>query len=278
MNPIIVEVGFEIWNGFSGMKRDVVLRLFLIIEYRHCGMDVQGRDECIRSLIGICQEDLEWKNHSYFLECRKRFMSLYCIRDMMVILHGNSNNGFAKTNTPAGPKITLSVPDWRTFFIITGITDGIFSWIVKFNFQPAQKCSFGIGIARPISSRCNVDPLGVTKGTCALHFDMLEDGSCQSNLRGVIENSPMPSINTPISNGSLVASLEIDCDTRRASFFIDGKQFPHAVSHMPIPLYLGVCGKGTQCSFISIAFRRRQPPRRVYPPVCEFYEFKEVDN
>ncbi|GHU20590.1 hypothetical protein FACS189472_12180 [Alphaproteobacteria bacterium] len=63
MSPSLEAINYNVENGFSGMKRDTILRL--------CGV-MWDRTANIRTVIGSCDEHFQWKDHSYFVESRKR--------------------------------------------------------------------------------------------------------------------------------------------------------------------------------------------------------------
>ncbi|GHU16732.1 hypothetical protein FACS189472_02450 [Alphaproteobacteria bacterium] len=63
LSPSLEAMDYEVKNGFSGMLRDVVLRL--------CNV-MRQKPENIRNIIGMCAEYLRWKTHSCFVESRAR--------------------------------------------------------------------------------------------------------------------------------------------------------------------------------------------------------------
>lgn len=273
---IKVESVFEVTNGLSGMNRDVILHLCILLGQRL---------KTVRSIFGISQEYLEWKKHHYFVSFRKEShaVSLY-VRSL------KPSRGCTIQETRAGPRCSITGSHLRAVFVNRTVKEGVYRWMVQISYEKKKDktSSFSIGV-NPSNSieQCSEDFLGAESGFACFHFCKFENGKLKSCLYGVRESildysSYAPLLigvrkggfdyGTVVPDGSFV-SIEADCKEHMVAFFVGNKKVPHAFTGVCSPLHFGMSGRteGTEISFTSISFRRL-PSATPSSVVCKMYE------
>lgn len=246
---------YEVVNGFTGMKRDITLRLCVLLWYKITD---------IRAIFGICREHYLWKSHSHFVMGRPK--------GIPVSIRHNPEGGFIITEAPTGPHCLFSTIFRRTLFLNTPITEGVFHWVVRINYAMEGDSGFNIGTA-PLEylSHCNQGVLGNGIRTCSFGFWRNCDNRLLSSLTsGGCLVPGIPFDETCVLDGSLV-SVEIDCNRKTLSFFVNGKKVPRAFSNKHIPLHFGIsCSYG---SFTSVSFHRLESATPSFV-ACRFYKYE----
>lgn len=235
---------FEVLNGLTGMNRDVILHLCIFLKYKHC----------IKSIFGISQEYLVWKNHHYFVNHRKNYMA--------VSFRQNPSGLYIVRDGPSGLFCSFTAYECRTVFVNRALMEGVFRWTVQIFYEKMKEklSSFYLGASPPnLLLSCDCCRLGyAVKGTSSFWFFKGENGSLDSCLFGVC-NAPRSL--EPVPDGSVV-SIEVDCAAHTLSFFVGSTKVPHMISDVRMPLHFGMSGvtKGTNSSFASVSLHRLPLP------------------
>lgn len=242
-SPILVESAFEITNGLSGMKRDVILGLCILMNWQSKSM---------RSIFGISQEYVTWKNHKYFVTHRKGYIA--------ISLLPNSLEGCVFINELSGPRCVFNGWGNRTVFANHALRKGIFRWTVRISYAEKNKMidsHFYVGAA-PFDqlSMCMRSTLGEVEGTWSFHFWRDKDGSLSSNMLG---DADFPSKLIPVPDESII-SIEADCAAHTLAFFAREVKVPHVIAGVCGFLYLGMSGHSNGsdvggAAFTSMSFR-----------------------
>lgn len=237
---------FEVPNGLSGLKRDIILQICGIIGKQR-GIIWKNKDTMIRTVIGISKEHFAWKDHSLFvhkrIECEYSHISFKSNPDFFKYIGGGFIFG--------GEGVFLDQHFLRTTFLDSEITDGIFRWTLKINrgAENTSECYLG---AAPCGLISMYDVLGISEGSFSFDMEKYEDGMLRSYFCGV--RSELIDCETPVPDISLVA-VEVDTTAKTIVYSVNGKIVPHALSNIPAPLYLGITGY-SPLSFTSVSFRR----------------------
>lgn len=260
-----IEKYFGVKNGLSGMQRDVILRL--------CYLMWHNPGE-IRAIFGMNQKHFIWKRHSFFLKGRPW--------KVPVSFRSNSQEFYTLTYTPAGHVCTFGTFRERTLFLNVLIRDGIFRWTVKIKYE-IKKGKYGqlyLGGASPSDlSYHDKNVLSSNKSCALVMFRNKNVGRLYANLVGVRTRTIFDEVvcdGIHVPDESFV-SVEIHTQTRRMSFFVDEKKVPYGISHIPIPLYLGVSACLHPCAFTSVSFFRLPSPSS-FTAACTFYPCKKEKN
>lgn len=249
-SAVTVDSEYEIPNGLSGMKRDVILHLCNFFWYNL---------KKIKNIIGICFEHFFWIRHRLFVENRPKEIPA-CFRTNPLL-------GFNVTCTPDGPLCEFTADSYRTVFLNSVMSEGVFNWTVKVRFAPDKHSSCCIGAAPP-SLLAQLEDVNLGEdGTASFYFAMGDEGPLGSTLFGVA-CSDIPLAETKVPANACVA-VELDCTACTMCFFVNEKKVPRAVSGVHGPLHFGL--SGYECpSFISLSFRRL-PSASPSPVVCKHY-------
>lgn len=273
---IFVESIYDIKNGLCGMKRDVLLHLFRVIEKRS-EMSYAMKDRSIRSIVGICEEHIKWITHPYFLEGRKRFMSI------PVSFGINLEKVCSFTQTPAGKLYTFYDSDfWQSVFLDKSISDGVFCWTVRIKYSKGEKySSLRIGalpthiLQRTLRSSSTPwkDSPWVDYNWTSKPFDNWSFSFFRKGYRNPTSGPEelVHVCNTDLVPDNAVVSLEADADTHTLSLFVDGIKNPLCYVDVNGPLNMGVSGLNGP-SFLSVSFLRL-PCATPSPVVCTLYKY-----
>lgn len=258
--PILTNPSFEVQNGFLGMKRDVILRLFNFL----------WDDSCkVKMTVGMCEEHCVWIKHSYFLENKPL--------KIPVSFRINEKGLLKYTHTPLGETCLFeNGSEFRTVFLDYVVAKGFIRWTVKISYGESKSSYFWIGAAPPdLLDKCAGNALGMkAHGTWSFSFFKTKKIQ-RSNLFGMRTSSYIPHLATSVPDGSMVA-VEADAAACTLSFFVDGVKVPHGFSHTPFPLYLGIstCTVGTgRPSFTSLSLHRLRAPTPSLVQ-CRLYQCK----
>lgn len=139
----MIDIGacYEVYNGLTGMMRDVLLLLCRYIEKR-AGMESKEKDQCIRRLFGMCQEHMKWKTHLLFLDNRLEF-----IKELAKSFEVDSYEFVSLSNS----RCMFKTPSlWHSIFVNYAIAEGIYKIcyrIIRFKLQlwyPYDFAMFGV--------------------------------------------------------------------------------------------------------------------------------------
>lgn len=190
-------------------------------------------------------------------------------KDSTSVFHQNPKGGYTLTLTPEGEVCTFTCGGYRTIFLKTLISEGIFRWTVRIRYSLERRCLFGLGAAPShLLSRCEADNFGRITSTVAFTFWLDPDCSLKSALIGVSGELTIPQTETEVPDEALV-TVEVDAEKRTMCFFVNDKKVPRAISDMYLPLYLGVSGCFNP-SFTSVSFCRVTSPTHSTVG-CRFY-------
>lgn len=220
---------YNIANGMSSMKRNVILRLCLLFWWK-CNE--------IRTLLGMCFEHFSWKNHWFFLKGRPRTLSA-----ASASFRPNPHGECTLTRTISEERWSFcAFKEGRTIFLKSVIREGIYRWAVRV-FYSADSMLF-IGAAPEDSLQdCDRRCFGGyhdTYGTWSLGMWRRRTGQECTNMYG-IKGYDYPVEETGVPSGSVVA-VEADADARTLSFFVSEKKIPHIIVGINPPLHLGISG------------------------------------
>lgn len=240
-----------------------------------------NKSDCVRELIGSCEEHYLIKKNIVFLNYRP------------LAIHASLSPHFSDqcniTHTAFGEQ--CCVPDYIswTVFLNREIIVGIYRWTVYIDQYDIQNDShLGIGIA-PANTRimdlCSYEKLGGVKGTCSFCFG--RGGSFLHGVKGEFRNPPLPFLlrgvpmqgtqinlfpkeETTIPERSFVSAEVVTCEGT-LSFFVGEKKVPRAISCISVPLFFGMSAYRTCLSLTSVSFRRLPCPTPTSTP-CTYYE------
>lgn len=252
-------ISFDVVNGFSGMRRDIILKLCRLM-----WNDLRK----IRTMIGMCHEHFRWKNHPYFVKSRPH----------------NIHAGF-RPSPPDRSIITSSrcvfikADCTPTVFLDKNISTGVFRWTITINYSQEGRSDIYVGSA-PVE--CiplhNDHSLGFRyAGDCSLQCRRREDGSLATDLWGARDEDCYPVEEARVPDGSMVA-VEVDTFLRTISFFVGEKKIPHAFSNIRTPLCFGASGTINSC--ITLMSLRRLPASTPSPVVVgvQYYLVYPIDD
>lgn len=271
-------VVFEIKNGFTGMQRDIVLRLCKLIW------------RCSRKIvviIGMCGEHYQWKRHMHFLEGRPQKIATTLQPD---------SDGCVITKTTAGVRCNFSHKDGtRVIFLNKMVARGIFQWTTRIKYVKAGN-DFSIGVVRLPCVRKNF--LFGVNGSCGVN--LFEDDDCGlcATLTGIRDDDGRHGDRwegTKLPD-EITAVTEADTVSRTLSFVVCGKMMSCAVSEIPHPLQFvaemnkesievrkkeyrskakGMYGIYMDRSSITSVSFLRLPSATLLPPACRRYPFSK---
>lgn len=245
---VVVDIAFEVENGLSGMKRDIVLHLCQV-------MNLKG-DQVVRVLIGMCQEHVRWKSADIF---KSALFQTGRINDTFI--GPASPDGLFK-RTMMGEKSCVFTAAKPVVFLETPIhSKGVWQWNTQITHggRKGNMMCIGFSPALIISDYLREKPrfFGSLYG--------LRFGPERSHMLNVYaprrmrEGDVLP-ITPGVASGSVVM-LECDTEKMTLSFFIDGAKIATGVSLVPhqIPLHFGMAGD-PKSSFTSLSFRMVPSP------------------
>lgn len=268
---------FEVANGFSGMKRDIVLKICRTLWWKVTD---------VRVIIGMCREHYNWKKHSYFLngrpeEIRSAFRANPlggCIFEGMCCRFTDSDRLFGMGR-------------YRTVFLDVPITEGIFRWVVQIKYGGGKECSESLGMGTAPSDRLHVldgrilgDRMseGVS-GSCCLSMDV-DAGTPRLRLFGMDATEPncaFPPYYSVVDRrlqvpDHAVVTLEADTTAATVVFFVETRRLPYAFSRVLAPLHMGMTGFGTS-SFTSLSLRRLPSAPLCPSTSCRYFRCRAKD-
>lgn len=254
-----MDAAYEVLNGLLGMGRDIVLRL--------CNL-MGNVDQSLRMLFGMCQEPISWKNHPFFVESRVKNSNI-----SMIFKIPDSYRGL----TISSLSVIFSTSSWRTIFLDTKISKGVYQWTVRIAYAYDRYSSFCIGSAPCHRAwEYSTHQLGYFgdnfSGSASFWFWKNSDSSLGSSLYGVENRKKLKKNSIVVENNSLV-SVEVNVKSEYLSFFLNKRKIPLAISNIICPVsehvYLGI--SGDYGSFTSLSFRRL-PTDTPSPVVCKVFE------
>lgn len=243
---------FAILNGFLGLKRDIVLRLCIIMQEKKCNL---------KAVFGMCKECFEWRNHAYFVEKLKAFVPHS--------LRPNPKGSCTLTESDTGnhPKCEFAYDceHVRTVFLNQRISKGVWRWTVQIEYGTEPFSEFWLGSCQ-CSSASRFDDYSLGRMFRTASYDFWRDrGILYSRLYGALGAWEIPEEETPVPNGALVA-VEVNIDDRTMSFFVNQIKVRRAVSCIHFPLFLGVTGfHGPAFTSVSLCRRVVPTPSGVIP-------------
>lgn len=245
---------FNIYNGLSGMMRDVVIRLISL-------MGGNCNDIKVRMIIGMCSEHFFWKTHLYFVNIRIKNCVMH-----NTLRHNSSGRKYQITHTLAGDICAFGEDDeYQTVFLEKSVTEGIFQWKVQFYHGTERTTQFYFGLAlTSCLSDCELHWLGSSPGSYSFGFCYQYKKRIWSKLFGEFKTRGFE-FKMEVPDKSLIV-LEVNADSRILSMFVDGKKVPVSIASIPIPFNLGVSGE-YKPSFTSLSFCRL-PSATPTPPDC----------
>lgn len=150
---------------------------------------------------------------------------------------------------------------YQTVFLDVAMSKGIYQWTVKVMFHHFS-CFIRLSIATPdILSACDHACTAKIDG-CASFWFYRFDNTFRTQLEGVADRVPMSIEQTNFydSEAQSVITAELDTGARTVRYFVEGLPFAHALSHIPIPVYLGVNIHDHNTSFETESFTRLLTP------------------
>lgn len=268
---IPVETAFEIPNGMTGMRRDVVLRVC------SCLWDKPGH---VRTIIGMSETHFLWKEHAFFVSRRpKRVCNLLQLSTIPTF-------GFRLSPLHAPSHCVFLRSVSSTVFLKTSFTTGVWQWAVQIAYQDdkiATLIDLGnsylcIGAAEDkCRARVEGRPCGSEKGSASFYMWRSSNDACLGaslcGVNGVSVSLP----GTAVPNNSFV-TMEADLDAHTLCFFVGEKIVPAGFEKVPAsptsPLLFGMSG-GSDASFTSVFLHRLPGPSAAVSPsgVRSFYAF-----
>lgn len=263
-------------HGFSGMQRDIILRLIGMIWFH---------SKKIRSIVGMCKSHYIWKKHFYFLNGRPKTLSVSfhpkpskncMIRPVMNGIQVLFNHGCCDSN----------------IFLNKTISHGVYRWTIKICYGESEETpDIWIGVAPKecLDRRIAIgDPDyeidgGYFDGSCSIRtWAAKYDHSCGCCLSSVGNDMSrvghevkIPEYKWGIPDGSVV-SAEVDATARTLSFYVGKERIPHVITDIITPLRLGMCSCNN-ADFTSLLFRRLPAPTPCSVP-CTYYKCKKSEE
>lgn len=262
---MMIETSFQIVNGFCGMKRDVILRLCILMK----------NPQNIREVMGMCEEHFSWKNRSYFLNGRKKH---FLLGDFMP-----TPSSCLVSRISAGVNCAfLTAKTWQTMFLNARICNSIWRWEVQIEYggmyghksssfwmgtAPSNQKEFKYGEYLGCLSHRGSASLGVWKGVQHIFCGDEYFGSefvNSTRLYGV--NNTKENTSNYLDEKNSVVAAEVDANARTVIYFFKNEvyfsNYIKAVSDISVPLRIGmtVYTRSTEASFISLSFRRLSAP------------------
>lgn len=283
IRPIRCPYMYDIVNGFTGMQRDLILRLCFLFMLR-C------KPVCVRLIIGMCVECLEWRKKDFFRNSR----TFRIIPDLCTC---SSNCYIPEYTSKNQEHCEFSNLQKRSIFVKTIINQGIFRLTIKMNlmneysdyslpvFSNEYQSSFFLG-TRPSDLQIPlVHDWKSNSGSCAFRIDRhgyRENGNFWSrwltrhttSLLGV-EGEAIDGV-VHVSDkidGRYPLTLEVDADCQNVYLLDGGRKIPHAFARVHTPLLLGLSGLKCE-SFVIMSFVR-VPAITPCPVVCRFHQCKQ---
>lgn len=222
--------------------------------------------EQIRSLIGMCHSYYLLKNNVFFVNSRPT--------DIMSYFLVNSKEGYMFYFTPVGVKCLFAcehiVP--QTVFLNTPISRNVYRWSIYLEYGPKTIRIFRIGVGSLEFMKNYSDSLlGDNCGSCSFCFFTTLGFHPQLgfSVHGVKTNNGVEDMKYGVTEQSLV-SVEVDANKRRMVLFVNGKQIPYAISHLPVPLHIGISGlPGQAFTFVGFSRLPTFSPSSTVNVVCE---------
>lgn len=211
-------------NGLNGMQRDVLLRLFHLL---------WDKSEKIQAIIGMCEEHMDWRTHSYFLKHRPRKIpASFCSTGGYAFRGGYS---VTDTKNPRILRCSFTSEEWRTVFLDPVIdSESSFRWKVKIKYEKDANGSGIIGALRLIDrDLLNFFFIGNDKESWGFFFSHGRSPMLMG-VHGIVCTS-----RNPVSDGSLV-TIDAGGKYHALFFTVNGKKVPHAVTRVRYPIRFGV--------------------------------------
>lgn len=231
---------FEVFNGFSGLGRDIILRL--------CSF-MWGDAEKIKAMIGMCEKHYGLKNHSFFLKWRPSNLS--------VSFRSNPNEEHIITCLKQSQLsvCTFDGVSARSIFLQFPILEGFVQWRVVVDFGKNGDSDLYLGaVPTDMLTSCDDDFIGRLTGAsfyCNLYCGYKHNAflfGVGKYLERILPDDAY------ITSGTLV-TIEVDCIAHTLHFFQGRKKIPHVITGIPLPTHLGVSGLGG-ASVITMSLRR----------------------
>lgn len=237
------------------MQKYIILRL--------CNL-LRNDSDKIRSLIGVCEDYYQFKQHPFFISCRPHAVPISFQENP----HGLCKNVGNQWLFTGGEYIA------RTIFLGFPIKEGIFQWSIRYKYSKKYASKFCFGISPPaflVECRTKTfDNVSEYTGTPAFWCYRKPDGMLTSGFCGI--HGVDYRENAAIIDEDSLLSAEIDMNVHTLSFFVDQKKVPHSVdiSRFPTPLYFGVGAYGNQ-SFTTVSLLRMPSPT-LSSVLCKMYQ------
>lgn len=277
----MVDLSFDIYNGMTGMNRDIFFQMFYIIEMES-KMEFRRKDQCIRAIMGMCQEHLFWKTHSHF----KKNQTALPYTFFSATPFRRNPDGECEVVVSGGEAIErwclFHAGSYRTIFLDREISKGVYQWTARIKYSSPDNSCLRIGVApTDLLSKCDNYALGMLGKTCC--FSMAQFTVCRETvprssvvikrltLDGAEEYDYESKSRMAVDDNSLV-TVEVDVDASTLVFSINGRELPTGIGGVYAPLHLGISGLGRP-SFASVCFLRLRSPTQ--PKLCRrFYKCK----
>lgn len=221
---MFVECDYDVVNGFSGMQRDIVLRLCAIV-WENVGK--------IKAIIAMSQTHFMWKNHSFFVNGRPNNLLVNFV----------DNDAFPKNIvTIEKNRCYWSELGWYQCILNKEIKKGIYKTIVEFQGDDFRACHAGI------ISKSHLDqsgPLHWNVGTCCIgpNFSYFGSSYCVSESL------------FPAQEQALVG-VEVNMDIHTVYFFANSKQIAHCVRKVPSSVYFMFDNKKRDVLLTVVSFQK----------------------
>lgn len=218
---------FEVWNGFCGMKRDIVLRLCNLLFYRN---------HLIRMIIGMCKEHFLWKSHAYFRKGRRPVDLPLCFL----------------SNPKAGSNVTItgSMFEHReegscvySFFLDKEIVCGIYKAVFFFKRNIYCGSVRVCGLAhKSILAKIHAKSFLCENQACAICCNGIYAGGIKKYDHELFWQYNERKVTLELHAG--VAEMQGEQKGEEVNggslfFFVDGKQIPCSITKVPPSVHFG---------------------------------------
>lgn len=238
---------YVLLNGLVDVNLFVLINLLKVID----------EDLKIKNIIGMAGVFYNWCKHPIFKIVRNSRLSNR--------FRLNPEGKCTLTPILGGILCESFTSDWRSFFLSTLLSHGIFHWTVRISYK--NRSTFLIGAAPPFQlAKLNSRFFTYTiKGSCGFGF---RSSSITDTFLNGTKTFP-PSSVVKVEDNSLVAE-EANLDARTLCFFVNGTKVSFGVCGVHVPLHLGVVGNNNAI-FTSVSCRRISVPTPS-SVVCQFHQ------
>lgn len=297
IEPIIVDVNYEVENGLSGLKRDILVRLI--------NLTFSNLNE-VRAIFGVCGTFFRWKRNSSIVFGKKTLS-----------FRPNPDGEYELRHTSAGEVYLFDITESKseTYLLNTSITRGVYRWAIKFdngnrkfkdfnnwvagNFfdnhpefaeQMSRECGLALGIVPSsflVDGSCgdlNFFHDHLRCGPCAFRIGRHINHPSQTCMHGIqltgtqVERETEhvyepPNMTKMLIPPEAVLTVEADADRRLLSLFVEEKRIRHIATSLLVPFHLGTSVRNIS-TFTSVSFQRLRAPTP-YSTTCCFCELRK---